>query len=169
MNHGETMGSNQDFVPLKEVVRAELWRGHRGFYTDAPDEIFPPIDLIVGTGRIYIAKRISAGDTVSSAMAYMAVGTVATAPVCGDTTLTGEIKRKALAISSVLATNVWTAVATFGGAADTVTSLVMAEAGLFNHASSGQGTMMQRVTYATVTLADSDLLKLTLETNVGSG
>ncbi len=155
---------------FKEVVHAHVYRGHRGYYLDAPDESPEPVDLIVGTGRIYIAKRMG---PVSSAdvnpLNWMAVGTVSTAPASGDTTLTGEVKRKALSVASVLATNIFTAVCTFGGAADSVSSLVIQEAGLFTSASSGLGTMVQRVTFGSVTLADSDLLKVQLETNVGSG
>ena len=163
------VGGKNDAIFLKEEVKAEIWRGHRGYYTDAPDEIPAMVDLIVGTGRIYIAQRIAAGDGVNSAMNYMSVGTVTTAPASANTTITGEVVRKILAVSSVLATNVYTAVCTFGGAAESIQSLAITEAGLFNHASSGQGTMMQRVTFAAVTLANSDLLKLTLQTNVGSG
>lgn len=153
---------------LLEIVRAELYRGDKGFYSDAPDETLCVNDLIVTAGRNWLARRIAAD--IGSAMAYMAVGTVATGAALGDTTLTGEVKRKALSTNTagVTASNIYTAVMTLGGSADSVTSLQIQEAGLFNHAASGNGTMFQRVTFATVTLANSDLLKLTLETNVGS-
>lgn len=164
----------REALVLQEVVRADVYRARpdgSGWY-DEP-EALDVYDLIVTTGRNYIARRIVGNDSQTapgSAMAYMAVGTVSTAPALGDTTLTGEIKRKALSLSSagITAGNVYTAVTTFGGSADSITSLSMVEAGLFNHASSGQGTMMQRVTFAAVILANSDLLKITLETNVGS-
>ena len=55
-----------------------------------------------------------------------------------------------------------------GGFADTIQSIAITEAGVVNHANSGQGTMLQRVTFAAVTLANSDLLKVELITNVGS-
>lgn len=154
---------------LNEVVKAEIFRGRRGYYNDHPDETVCVNDLIVGTGRIYIAKRICSGDAVASAMGFMAVGTVSTSPASADTTCTGEVKRKALAINSVLAASIFSAVCTFGGAAESISSLQLTEAGLFNSVSSGLGTMMQRVTFAAVTLADSDLLKVTLQTDVGSG
>lgn len=123
-------------------------------------------DLITNAGRIYLAQRI--GADVNSPMAHMAVGTVSTAPALADTQVTGEVDRKALSTNTAQTNNIYTAVATWGGAADSVTSLDIQEAGLFNHANSGQGTMFQRVTFASVILANSDLLKLTLETNVGS-
>lgn len=104
-------------------------------------------------------------------MAHMAVGTGTAAPVLTDGTtpgLYGEIKRKALSTNSAITNNVYTAVMTLGGAADSIQSIAITEAGVFNHASSGQGTMLQRVTFAAVTLADSDLFRITLETNIGS-
>lgn len=130
-----------------------------------PEEICVE-DLVVNNGRIFLAQRI--GLDINSPMAHMAVGTVATAPALANTTLTGEVDRKALAVNSALVNNVYTSVATWGGSADSVTSVDLQEGGLFNHASSGQGTMFQRVTFASVILANSDLLSLTLETNVGS-
>lgn len=157
---------------LMEIVRAEIYRGEKGTYSPKPDEILCVNDLIVTAGRNWLAKRIAADASVSaaSAMGYMAVGTVATGAALADTTLTGEVKRKALATNTngVTASNVYTAVMTLGGSADSVSSLIIQEAGIFNHASSGLGTMFQRVTFASVVLANSDLLKLTLETNVGS-
>jgi hypothetical protein len=149
-------------LTLRELVKAEVYRHG----VEEPEHVCVE-DLIVTAGRTWLAKRIGA-DNIGSAMAYMAVGTTATAAALGDTTLPGEVKRKPLATNSALSANVYTAVMTLGGAADSVTSLALTEAGIFNHASSGQGTMFQRVTFAAVTLANSDLLKITLETNVGS-
>jgi hypothetical protein len=155
-------------LPLGEEVRAEIYRAKPWGYSATPDEIPCVADLIVNAGRVFLAKRISAGDTVASAMAYMAVGTVTTAATLTDTTLTGEIDRKASSTASATSNNRYTNVATWGGAADSVTSVAITEAGVFNHASSGQGTMFQRVTFSAVTLADSDLLKIELATIVGS-
>jgi hypothetical protein len=161
-----------ELLGLMEIVKAEIYRGEKGHYNAGADETICVNDLIVTAGRVWLAKRICADAAVSaaSAMAYMAVGTVATGAALGDTTLTGEVKRKALATNTagVTASNIYTAVMTLGGSADSVSSLIIQEAGIFNHASSGLGTMFQRVTFASVTLANSDLLKLTLETNVGS-
>src|SRR3989304_8404290 len=119
-------------MTLKETIIAEVYRGGKGFYGPAPDEVLPVEDLIVTTGRVYIAKRIAVGDTVVSAMAHLAVGTGTGAAALGDTTLPGEVKRKGTAITSTLAgDNVFTAVATYGGFADSVTSLALKKAGVF--------------------------------------
>jgi len=157
----ETMHDNSLF--LKEIIKVDIYRA------SGIVESCDANDLIVTTGRNFIAQRIAAGDAVNSAMAYTAVGTVSTAAVLGNTTLTGEVKRKITCINSTYsAANVFSAVSTYGGAADSITSVQLTEAGVFNHAGSGQGTMMQRVTFSAVTLADSDIFRIELQTNVGS-
>lgn len=157
-----------DALAIRETITVEMFRGRPDGYHERPDQVLTPHDLVVNAGRTYLAQRIAGGDTVASAMAHMAVGTVTTAAALADTQVTGEVARKGTAVNSAITNNVFTAIATFGGAAESVTSLALTEAGLFNHASSGEGTMMQRVTFAAATLAASDLLKITLETNVGS-
>jgi len=152
-------------VLLNEEVSAFIHRAKiHGGYHDAKELCVE--DLITNAGRVFLAQRI--GADVNSPMAHMSVGTVATAAALANTSVTGETARKALAINSATTNNVYTAVSTFGGDADSVTSVQIVEAGILNHASSGQGTLFQRVTFAAVTLADSDLLSVTLTTNVGS-
>jgi|SRR3990170_819926 len=161
----------RSLLTFKETVRIGLWRGTGGAYAVEPDECPTVEDLIVNAGRIFLARRIAGGDSQTppgSAMAYMAVGTATAAPALTDTTLPGEIKRKVLSTNSAITNNEYTAVATYGGFADTIQSIAITEAGVVNHANSGQGTMLQRVTFAAVTLANSDLLKVELITNVGS-
>jgi hypothetical protein len=159
---------SDDALLLRGRAVHEIWRGAHGGYHRPPDETFVVDNLIVNAGRIYLAKRAAGGDTVASVMAYMAVGTATAAAALTDTTLPGEGKRKPLAVYSATTNNIITAVVTFGGAADSVQSVAWTEAGIFNHANSGQGTMKARFTFASVTLADSDLWKITHETNVGS-
>lgn len=48
---------------FKESVTVEVFRGHRGFYLPTPDEQPSTVDLIVNTGRIFLARRIAGGDT----------------------------------------------------------------------------------------------------------
>jgi hypothetical protein len=156
---------------LKETVRAEIWRGDKGFYSEQPDEVPEVTDLVVTTGRNFLALRI--GPAVNSPMNWMVIGSGTTAPALTDGStpgVYGEIKRKSLATNTagITASNVYTAVCTFGGAAESIQSIAITEAGIANHVNSGQGTLFQRVTFSGVTLADSDLLKITLETNVGS-
>src|SRR5881296_2356525 len=152
-------------------VLVDVYRGHRGYYLDVPDEHAEYQNLNPTTGRQYLARRIAGGDSQTppgSIMAWMAVGTGTVVPALTDGTtpgLYGEIKRKALSTNSagITAVNIYTAVATYGGAAESIQSIAITESGIFNHVGSGQGAEFQRVTFASVTLADSDLLKITLE------
>ena len=152
-------------LQLGEIITARV---HRAMPMGgwAEPQILGTGDLVVNTGRIFLAQRI--GADVNSPMAHLAVGTNNAGPALANTLVTGEVSRKPLAVNSALVNNIYTAVATWGGSADSVTSLNLQEGGLFNHASSGEGTMFQRVIYSPVILANSDLLSLTLETNVGS-
>lgn len=154
-------------LAIGEKITVDVHRARAGGGWHSPSQMDAQ-DLVTNVGRIYLAQRIASGDTVASAMAYMAIGSGSTAAALGDTTMVAEVDRKALAVNSATTNNVYTAIATWGGAADTVTSAVIVEAGVLNHASSGQGTLFQRVTFSSVTLADSDLLSITLQTNVGS-
>lgn len=158
----------QELLGIGEILKGEIFRAKTSGYSQDADETICMNDLITNLGRIYIAARMAsvADATVNSLMSHMAVGTVSTAAALANTLVTGEVARNALDISAT--SNIVSCVATFGGAADSVTSLSLVEAGIFNHATSGTGIMMQRVTFAAVVLANSDIFKLTLETNVGS-
>ena len=151
---------------LGETITAEVFRGNKGFYSKEPDQLLECTDLITNQGRIHLAKRIVGLDAASSAMAYMAIGSGTTAPALTDTALVHESVRKVFAVGSAITNNIFTAINTFGGFADSITSASITEAGIFNHATAGE--CFQRVTFSAVTLANSDLLKLTLQTNVGS-
>ena len=164
----KTLSSPDVVEPLRlgEIIRAQVFRPlPGGGYPDEGEDLCVG-DLIITTGLNYIASRVLYGDSTASAMAYMAVGTVTDAATYTDTTVTGEVSRKSFSGSAT--SNLVTLVGCWGGSADSVTSLSIGEAGVFNHASSGQGTMYQRVTFSTWTPANSDVLKLILQTNVGS-
>lgn len=156
-----------DRLGIGEEFSVDVYRARPWGYALKPDETLAVEDLIVNAGRTFLAARIA--SQVGSPMAYTAIGTVSTAATLTDTAIAGEIKRKLSAVTSTLSGGtVFTNVATFGGAADTIQSIAIREAGVLNHASSGQGTMFQRVTFAAVTLANSDILALTMRTIVGS-
>lgn len=120
---------------------------------------------IVTTSGLNEIAKLAAGDAASAAN-YLVVGTVTATASLGSVNL-GEVARKAgyLAASS----NEFIIVAaTYGGAADNVTSLVLETAGVGNHASSGQGVLWNLVTGVSATLANSDILDLTCRIRVGS-
>lgn len=161
---GETIVAGVAFRArwTKEIYRARPEGGH-----------YPPIietipNLVVNDGMDYLASRLgSRAQGVNSTMSVIAIGTVSDAATLTDTAVTGEVDRK-LFDSTSLNGNIWILVNTFGGSVDAVTSVAMVEAGVLNVAISGSGIMFQRVVFASVVLADSDFLKLQIETTVGS-
>ena len=165
MNQERTQEIEQN-VPIRSTWIIEVFRAQPdGSYVPEPRQFRPNLWPSAGSG--WLANRIGVVPT-NSAMLYMAVGTTSTAAAVGNTTLTGEVSRKAFAVNNVISTNVWQTVNTWGGGADSVASVSLVEAGTFNHAGSGQPTMGNRVTFAAVVLANSDFLNLTLLTEVGT-
>ena len=78
-----------------------------------------------------------------------------------------EVTRKA-ANTSVSSRSTLILSNTWGGAADSVSSIALEEAGIFNSANSGTGTMLNRLTGVNATLADSDILSLEMTFQIGS-
>lgn len=109
-------------------------------------------NLVVTTGRGYIAGRMVGTPT---AMSHMAIGSGTAAPAVGDTTLGAELGRVSLT-SSVAAAAVVTYIASFGAGVGTGAAT---EAGLFNAGSAG--TMLCRTTYAVVNKGADDSLSIT--------
>ena len=105
------------------------------------------------------------GDA-ASATQYIAVGTV-TAVASLESTNFGEVARKSG--HTVGSSNEFIiCAATYGGAADAITSVALETAAIGNHASSGQGVLFNALTGVSTTLADSDLLSLTCHIRIGS-
>lgn len=156
-------------IMLSESIIVELFRAKpEGGYSEPA--CLDSVDLVVENGMTYLAKRIGrVFDTdPASGMDWMAIGSATTVASFNQTNLPGEMSRKQAAVSSATSNNVFEMITTWGGAADSLTGLDITEAGIFNHPNSGNGTMFQRVTFTAANLAASDILKLTLQTNVGS-
>lgn len=103
----------------------------------------------------------------SAGFVNIAIGSGTSAGSLGSTNIVGEVDRKAGATqvtsrSTIILSNTW------GGAADSITSVALDEAGIFNSVSSGQGTMLNMLTGVNATLADSDLLSLEMTFQIGS-
>lgn len=111
-------------------------------------------NLVVTTGKNFLASR--AVSVAAAVVDHMAVGTGATAPAAGDTTLQTELSRVALDSAGSAAANVCTYTATFP--AGTATG-ALTEAGLFNAAAAG--TMVCRTTFGTVTKSGTDAITIT--------
>lgn len=109
-------------------------------------------NLVVTTGKSFIASRMIGTPTE---MSHMAVGASSTAPAAGDTALGSELGRVALASDDAVGAVV-TYTANFP--AGTGTGAVV-EAAIFN-ASSG-GTMLCRTTFAVVNKGVNDAMAIT--------
>lgn len=114
-------------------------------------------NLVVTTGRNFIAGRMTGTTTI---MSHMAIGSSATAAAAGDTTLGTELGRVAIS-SGTTSGAVTTYAATFP--AGTGTGAVV-EAGIFNAASSG--TMLCRVTFAVVNKGANDTMTITWQITI---
>jgi hypothetical protein len=135
---------------IKGHVRIEL-RGPDGDLKEARD-----IDnLIVTTGRDAIIERLDSSPATAQP-SHMAVGTGATAPAAGNTTLGTELDRNALT-SSTSSGAVLTMVGNW--AAGDATNSAIAEAGVFNASSSG--TLYSRATFTAINKGASDTLQIT--------
>ena len=114
-------------------------------------------NLVVTLGKEFIAARMAANAT--AVMSHMAIGTGGTAPAAGNSTLQTELARTALAVAGgSVAGAVVTYNATFGVGVGTG---ALQEAGLFNAAGAGAGTMAARVTYGVVTKGANDITQIT--------
>jgi len=109
-------------------------------------------NLVVTTGRTFIAARMVGTPT---AMSHMAIGSGTTDPAAGDTALQTELGRVSLT-SSASSGAVVTYIASFG--AGTGTGAVT-EAGILN-ASSG-GTLLCRTEFSVVNKGADDSMSIT--------
>lgn len=107
-------------------------------------------------------------STVTSYAPFVniAVGSGTDVSSLGSTVLIHEVSRKASTVTTSFSTMILTN--TWGGFADSVTSVALEEAGIFDAVSSGTGIMLNRVTGVAATLADSDIVNLEMLFQIGS-
>lgn len=128
-------------------------------------------NVVTRAGLNRIAHRAVAHDT--SPFFYIAVGTqTATHSLNSAQGTLGEVIRKVSAVGSTQAqSREWIFLqCTLGGAADSVTSLALDSAGISDHPNShaSTGILGNMVNGIAVTLANSDLLDLTVRIRCGS-
>ena len=109
-------------------------------------------NLVVTTGKNFIADRLKNNTTV---MSHMAIGTGSTAAAAGNTALGSEAGRVALT-STTVSTNSVAYVASFGAGTGTG---AITEAGLLNASSSG--TLLCRTVFSVINKGASDTLGIT--------
>jgi len=112
-------------------------------------------NLVVTTGKNYIASKMTATTNSPVSMTHMAIGTGTATPAASDTALGTQTGRVSLSGSSVTNNSI-TYTATFpAGTGDGAVT----EAGIFN-ASSG-GTMLCRTTFPAVNKQSGDTIAVT--------
>ena len=114
-------------------------------------------NLVVTTGKTFIAARMVGTPT---AMSNMAIGAGSTAAAAGDTALGAELGRVALT-SATSATTIVTYVATFGAGVGTG---AVTEAGIFNAGSAG--TMLCRTVFSVINKGADDAMSVTWQITV---
>lgn len=93
----------------------------------------------------------------------IAVGSGTAAASLGSTALIHQVSSKA-SITPVTSRSTLILSNTWGGAADSVTSIALEEAGIFNL----DGTMLNKLTGVAATLGDSDIVNLAMTFQIGS-
>ena len=112
-------------------------------------------NLVVTTGKNYIASRMK--DATATAMTHMELGTGTTAAAVGDTTLQTAISGSRVTLTSTTVTaNAIAYVASFP--AGTGTGAVT-EAGVFN--ASSAGTLLCRTVFSVVNKGANDAMSIT--------
>lgn len=112
-------------------------------------------NLVVTSGKNYIAAKMVATTNNPASMTHMAIGTGTGTPAASDTTLGTQTGRVSLSGSTV-STNTITYTATFpAGTGDGA----ITEAGVFNAGSAG--TMLCRTTFPVVNKASGDTIAIT--------
>jgi hypothetical protein len=118
-------------------------------------------NLVVTTGKIYIAGKMIATDTnVPVAMSHMAIGTGTASPVAEDTAL-GTQTGRVLLSGNLQENNSITYTATFPAGTGTG---AITEAGIFN--ASVSGTMLCRTVFPVVTKQAGDTIAVTWKVTV---
>jgi hypothetical protein len=147
----------------KSVVRASP--DGKGWLPEAETEFVK--NTIVNCGMDFLAQQISSWAAPAK-MSHMIVGTSTAVPTLSDYRLPGEVTggRKTFAATSV-SNNTWSAVCTWGGGADGVTSCQLQNAGIGNSANSGT-QIFNHVQFSQTVLANSDFLRLELYSQIGS-
>jgi hypothetical protein len=118
-------------------------------------EEFDVPNLVVNTGKTYIAAKMVATTNSPVSMTHMAIGTGTGTPAVANTSLGTEVGRVSLSASTA-SSNTVTYTATFPAGTGTG---AITEAGVFNAASAG--TMLCRTTFPAVNKQSGDSIAIT--------
>lgn len=122
---------------------------------DGNTETYHHKNLVVNTGKDYIASRMS--SNTANIMSHMAVGTGSTAAAVGQTLLVTEIARVPLTSQTVTSNSI-TYVASYPAGTATGT---LQEAGIFNGGTTAANTMLCRTVFSSVAKGAADSITIT--------
>lgn len=152
-----------DFLERSEVVlQGTFVRTITRANGDVDRKVLP--NIVTATGLNNLASRAIA-DTASK-YNWLAIGTANYTPHINSQEIL-ECDRKVAALISSSAELI-VAIATWGGAADSVTSNQLEMASIANHPTSGAGHYLNVANGLSTVLADSDFLHLEVQVQVGS-
>lgn len=120
-------------------------------------------NVVTAAGLNHLASRAIA-DT-GSKYGWLAIGSATHTPHINSQYIAESSRKAAAVIGS--SKEVLYVVATWGGAADSVTSVAIAGCAIANHGTSGSGHYLNHAAVSVV-LADSDFLHLEAQVSVGS-
>lgn len=113
-------------------------------------------NLVVTTGKNYIASKIVATTNSPVSMTHMGIGAGTATPAAADTDLGSALGSRQSLSASTVSTNTITYTATFAAGVGTG---AVTEAGIFNASTSG--TMLCRTTFPVVNKAAGDTIAIT--------
>jgi hypothetical protein len=123
---------------------------------DGTREVFHKDNIIVSSGFDFIANAIGNSSSRPAVMGYIALGTSATAPAIGDTTLGTELVRQAATFAHTAGTQTFTFTTTFAAGVGTG---AITESGVLNAASAG--SLFDHVNFSVVNKGANDTLQVT--------
>lgn len=121
-------------------------------------------NIIVATGLAHIASRMN--GTAQAVMGWLGVGTNATAEAVGNVLLGAEVARVATTPSIVTTTQTNDTVQHIGVVPAGTATAALTEAGIFNIVTANTGTMLNRITFATINKGASDTLTITWQIKI---
>lgn len=142
-------------LTIKGHINIKLY-SHEGVLKDERDLS----NLVVTSGKNYLASWLAAASQADYFMKYIALGTGTTSPTVTDTALQSELSTRVVG-NITSSTNVWQNQATFGAGVNTG---ALTEAGLFS-ASSG-GVMLARQVFPVINKASGDSIVFTWQITI---
>ena len=153
-------GGGQDNIELHGTWRWTITRH------DGSEEEIVIKNIMNYVGLNQVAAMLT--SNAQSAFLYIAIGTVTAQPSLESNNFGEVANGRKLASLAASSHEVGILVATWAGAADSLTGIPLGSGAAVNHASSGEGQILNIVNSVSATLQDSDFLKVQVDVQCGS-